>query len=409
MAEVKKRFTELPNEATAVTDDLYTAVDSATNGTMKFRLSRLTGMMGDLAGLDTTDKSNLVAAINEVASSGGGGTGLTEDIKQALLQIAQKVAYIDEDGQDYYDDLYNAFYPPADLVSISAVYTQSGTVYDTDSLDDLKDDLVVTATYSDSTTQTVTTYTLSGTLTVGTSTITVSYGGKTTTFTVTVTSAPSYVTEGLIHQWDAINNTASGHDATANVWEDLVGTNDLTVNNFSNISWLDNAVQMNGITGTRFLGSEASTDASEKTIEIVFSTTTAQTYALCSMFHNSSNVNGAWGKICLYSDGTFGVKGQSDKTYTAPTIESFHSISASYDTATSVNAVYANATSATLSNNTHSLSTSSTNPSVGGSPNNFDYAYNGKIHAIRIYNKILTAEEVAQNYAVDVSRFGLGA
>ena len=33
----------------------------------------------------------------------------------------------------------------ASLVSISAVYTQSGTVYDVDLLDDLKADLVVTA------------------------------------------------------------------------------------------------------------------------------------------------------------------------------------------------------------------------------------------------------------------------
>lgn len=72
--------------------------------------------------------------------------------------------------------------------SISAVYTQSGTVYDTDSLDSLKADLVVTATFSDSTTGVIAAadYTLSGTLTVGTSTITVSYGGKTTTFSVTV-------------------------------------------------------------------------------------------------------------------------------------------------------------------------------------------------------------------------------
>lgn len=75
------------------------------------------------------------------------------------------------------------------LSSITAVYTQSGTVYDTDTLDSLKTDLVVTATYSDSSTQTVTAadYTLSGTLTVGTSTITVSYGGKTATFNVAVT------------------------------------------------------------------------------------------------------------------------------------------------------------------------------------------------------------------------------
>ncbi len=79
----------------------------------------------------------------------------------------------------------------ATLTSISAVYTQSGTVYDTDSLDSLKTDLVVTATYSDSTTATIaaTDYTLSGTLTEGTSTITVTYGGKTDTFSVTVTHA----------------------------------------------------------------------------------------------------------------------------------------------------------------------------------------------------------------------------
>lgn len=124
---------------------------------------------------------------------GGGsssGTGLTDDIKQALLDCFEHVAWTDEHGQDYVDALEAALYPPANLVSISAVYTQSGTVYDTDTLDSLKSDLVVTAVYSDSTTETVasTDYTLSGTLTEGTSTITVSYGGKTDTFTVTVSS-----------------------------------------------------------------------------------------------------------------------------------------------------------------------------------------------------------------------------
>ena len=76
------------------------------------------------------------------------------------------------------------------LTGIEAVYTQSGTVYDTATLDDLEDDLVVTGTYDDSSTETITDYTLSGTLAEGTSTITVSYGGKTTTFTVTVTVTP---------------------------------------------------------------------------------------------------------------------------------------------------------------------------------------------------------------------------
>lgn len=78
------------------------------------------------------------------------------------------------------------------LFSISATFNQGGnTVYESASLDDLKQYLTVTATYSDSSTETVSasSYTLSGALAAGTSTITVSYGGMTDTFTVTVTAA----------------------------------------------------------------------------------------------------------------------------------------------------------------------------------------------------------------------------
>lgn len=127
----------------------------------------------------------VIALIKAIAGSGG-GAGLTNEFKQALLQIAQKVAYIDDQGQQYYNDLMAALYP---VESISAVFTQgSAVIYDTDSLDTLKQYLVVTATYFDSTTEVLTdsVYTLSGTLTAGTSTITVSYGGKTDTFSVTV-------------------------------------------------------------------------------------------------------------------------------------------------------------------------------------------------------------------------------
>lgn len=140
--------------------------------------------------------SDLKIAIQQGGSFNAEVKSALDAFTASVLQLAEKVAYIDEDGQDYYDDidaaadsLHSAMYPPVNLSSISAVYTQSGTVYTTDSLDSLKSDLVVTATWSDSSTSTVASadYTLSGTLTEGTSTITVSYGGKTTTFTVTVT------------------------------------------------------------------------------------------------------------------------------------------------------------------------------------------------------------------------------
>lgn len=118
-----------------------------------------------------------------VLTLGTGSGGMDSDTKDALLDCFEHVAWIGNDGEDYYNALLNALYP---LQSISAVYTQSGTVYTTTSLDDLKSDLVVTATFEDNTTKTVTNYTLSGTLTVGTSTITVTYFTETTTFNVTV-------------------------------------------------------------------------------------------------------------------------------------------------------------------------------------------------------------------------------
>lgn len=70
------------------------------------------------------------------------------------------------------------------------LHTQSGIVYDNDSLDSLKEDLIVTATYENGTSKAVTGYTLSGVLTVGVSNIVITYCGENTTFTVNVTESP---------------------------------------------------------------------------------------------------------------------------------------------------------------------------------------------------------------------------
>ena len=85
-----------------------------------------------------------------------------------------------------------------EISSILAVYDQGDTiVYPTTSLDSLKSNLVVTANYSDDTSEIVTGYTLSGTLSVGTSIITVTYSGKTTTFNVTVSEKQAITVTGV--------------------------------------------------------------------------------------------------------------------------------------------------------------------------------------------------------------------
>ena len=81
------------------------------------------------------------------------------------------------------------------LQSISAVYTQGNTVITpSTSLEDLKANLVVRATYSNGSSNIITAYTLEGTLVEGTSTITVKANEDTTittTFNVVVTAEPS--------------------------------------------------------------------------------------------------------------------------------------------------------------------------------------------------------------------------
>ena len=209
-------------------------------------------------GYDGTTYASLGAAIRgQVAEAMG--NGISEEVKQALLNCFAHVAWDDDDptGKTYYDALEDALYPDAEVVSISAVYTQSGTVYDSDSLNSLKPDLVVTATYSDSTTGVLTSYTLSGTLIVGTSVITASYQGKTATFSVTVTAdsdytlydyvmntstnaaeANRYVDTGLIKPWGKLNLEFEGVNANnGNSSTTLIGANNQDTSDVSNMLW----------------------------------------------------------------------------------------------------------------------------------------------------------------------------
>ena len=177
-----KRITDQTTD-TALTAGDYIIVDSSTEGTRKFDLgSELADIKADFAEFKY------------------GGGGLTDEARYALLDCFQQMPWFTANSKSHYDALAAALFPVATLSSITCVYTQSGTVYESDSLDSLKTDLVVTAHYSDQSTTTVTNYTLSGTLTEGTSTITVSYSGKTTTFNVAVTAdtTANIETEGYV-------------------------------------------------------------------------------------------------------------------------------------------------------------------------------------------------------------------
>lgn len=128
--------------------------------------------------------------------------GISDSVKVALLNCFSHVAWIDEDGQDYYDALNAALYE-ADYPRIVAVFTPGNNpIYIDEGLNALKQYLVVKYQASMNAEDIIvpsTDYTLSGNLTEGDNVIRVAYNHLYTTFVVT---AIDYYN---IHEWSMAN------------------------------------------------------------------------------------------------------------------------------------------------------------------------------------------------------------
>lgn len=158
--------------------------------------------------------------ISELKSQISTLSAIPHEVKLAMDTLFQKMAVIDDER--YFDEwgTIHAWATAVNLVSISAVFEQGdNTVYATSSLDDLRQYLIVTATYDDGTEGELATYTLSGTLSVGTSVITVSAEEKNATFNVTVSNGFLYTPDkGLLSDQSYI--TTSGLE---NITESITG------------------------------------------------------------------------------------------------------------------------------------------------------------------------------------------
>lgn len=154
-------------------------------------------------------------AISDIQSTIGALSSIPHEVKLAMDTLFQNAAFKNTDV--YTDELaiFHAWASSVNLISISVVYTQNRTVTNRDSLDSLKDGLVVTATYDDGTTATVVNYTLSGELAAGVCPVTVSYREKAATFTVNVTgvSVPSAYTE-----YDYMQVTSEQYTKATDTW-----------------------------------------------------------------------------------------------------------------------------------------------------------------------------------------------
>lgn len=213
-------------------------------------------------------------------------------------------------------------------------------------------------------------------------------------------TSEDYVQSGLVAQWDGINNAGTGvHDSNTSIWKDLKGNLDLTLT--ANGGWTNgNALVANGISA------RCATAAPEyKTIEVVYKRRSNDGRVLFS--------GGAVNQFVVFDN----AGGESNNVYYAGVrytplhkyafnASEIRFAAAQYDDAGVAVGLYMDGESVTTSPKNDTW-TAGEGISVGGRYHSSygAYAWYGEVYAIRLYNRRLTAYEMAHNYRVDCKRF----
>jgi hypothetical protein len=211
---------------------------------------------------------------------------------------------------------------------------------------------------------------------------------------------PQYVTDGLIHWLDGIDKGAS--DGT---WVDLIGGHVYT--NYGHVTPISNGFYFDGV-DDRFYNNtfKVVTTPTTHTIEVVLSEAQVGSSGGFCLFTSHATAYtdkrfyvafvGFKSKICLSA-------AEAYPMYNYTSAEDIKSIVSCPDGRCYIN----NVPSVSDENNYYSCTTTANRVGVGYYSGSERHFYKGNIHAIRIYDRSLTAEEVAHNYALDLRRFNL--
>ena len=200
-----------------------------------------------------------------------------------------------------------------------------------------------------------------------------------------------YVQDGLVLLLDGIENTRGGHSASTNVWEDLSGNNyDVTM---ENIQINNNNMYFSGDTSIMYSLNNINAVSVEMVLELEETEQIAQYIAYF----------GSTDKILAWSPTKNAISlGHNKKRYSIDELYKLSSISVQYNP----DAMYLNSKKLELNVGSESWMYSSQYPFMisgysGG------WRMKGKIYSIRVYNRVLTQEEINYNYQIDKKRFGI--
>lgn len=221
-----------------------------------------------------------------------------------------------------------------------------------------------------------------------------------------------YVTDGLTAYWDAIDNQGSGvHDATATTWVDLVGQREFQL---TGTTWDEKYLKFAGtstsygaLTGETAIAVFDSnlTTSKRVTVELVFKYDDTLSDGVILQAHNAAKVSIGrmnYGGIFYYST-------QSDWTGSVTVGDGFTTHDVPYVFANGLawvikGASYNNAKNIPFWNTRACTGANDTQVTIGMTTAGGS-CFAGRLYAVRVYNRTLSAADVSQNYAADLLRY----
>lgn len=234
-------------------------------------------------------------------------------------------------------------------------------------------------------------------------------------------SSLDYVQDGLYYQLDGIENAGRGvHSATATTWTDLTGNGrDATfLNAASGLVWQDDAAYLYGKTHDGMAKIAGLPSMTAFTFEIVSRFDSQETSA--RLFDNEAYYGGSEGKRFCGISGTttypssmsFACGANRDLNYTDVPISTIARAISLTPTRNASNIIGLNAYldgtyKQTLYPGRYVAQSTTNYIDVANRSNSPNRGFDGAVFAIRVYNRVLTADEIAHNYAIDKARFNL--
>lgn len=217
-----------------------------------------------------------------------------------------------------------------------------------------------------------------------------------------------YVTDGLMLHYDAIANTRLGHNSSTTIWEDLSGNdrNGILIGG----TWGDNYLSLNGTGNGVSIGNQLQDlFKGDNTIEMILNFDSDESRAiLIGNYSVSNNINyeRSGDKTRIYFNSGSPDSSSSSADLTRGTK---YSMTYVFNKGSSIITGYKNSSSTfTLSDSRFkSYNYNWMTVYIGRDSRTGSTCLKGKVLAVRIYNRVLSSEEISKNYEIDQTRFGI--